>query len=70
MSLKLNKDLLLKIALIIFGAIAGIAGYEVVQGNDSVTITLPAEEASAEAKKAKKSKKAKAAKAAKSKAQE
>jgi hypothetical protein len=67
MSLKLNKGLLLKIALIIFGAIAGIAGYEVVQGNDSVTITLPAEEAPA---KAKKSKKAKAAKAAKSKAQE
>lgn len=49
--MKFDKDMLMKIALIIFGMIAGIAGYEVVQEDDSVTVTLPepAAEAPAEA---------------------
>ncbi len=48
--MKFDKDMLMKIALIVFGMIAGIAGYEVVQNDDSVTVTLPeaAEEAPAE----------------------
>ena len=49
--MKFDKDMLMKIALIIFGMIAGIAGYEVVQEDDSVTVALPepAAEAPAEA---------------------
>ncbi len=39
--MKFDKDMLMKIALIIFGMIAGITGYEVVQEDDSVTVTLP-----------------------------
>ena len=39
--MKFDTDMLMKIALIIFGMIAGIAGYEVVQEDDSVTVTLP-----------------------------
>jgi hypothetical protein len=39
--MKFDKDMLMKVALIIFGMIAGIAGYEVVQEDDSVTVTLP-----------------------------
>jgi len=52
--MKFDKDMLMKIALIVFGMIAGIAGYEVVQEDDSVTVTLPeaAEEAPAEESKA------------------
>ena len=52
--MKFDKDMLMKIALIIFGMIAGIAGYEVVQEDDSVTVTLPepAAEAPAEAPEA------------------
>lgn len=52
--MKFDKDMLMKIALIVFGMIAGIAGYEVVQEDDSVTVTLPeaAEEAPAEEAKA------------------
>mgnify|MGYP003655450010 CR=1 FL=1 len=48
--MKFDKDMLMKIALIVFGMLAGIAGYEVVQDDDSVSITLPeaAEEAPAE----------------------
>jgi|TARA_R110002060_G_scaffold68043_1_gene76728 hypothetical protein len=48
--MKFDKDMLMKIALIVFGMIAGIAGYEVVQDDDSVSITLPeaAEEAPTE----------------------
>jgi len=48
--MKLDKDMLMKIALIVFGMIAGIAGYEVVQDDDSVSIALPeaAEEAPTE----------------------
>ncbi len=52
--MKFDKDMLMKIALIVFGMIAGIAGYEVVQEDASVTVTLPeaAEEAPAEEAKA------------------
>ena len=48
--MKFDKDMLMKIALIVFGMVAGIAGYEVVQEDDSVTVALPApaEEAKAE----------------------
>ena len=48
--MKFDKDLVMKIALVVFGMIAGIAGYEVVQEDDSVTVSLPeqAEEAPAE----------------------
>lgn len=48
--MKFDKDMLMKIALIVFGMIAGIAGYEVVQDDDSVSIALPeaAEEAPTE----------------------
>ncbi len=48
--MKFDKDMIMKIALIVFGMIAGIAGYEVVQEDDSVTVALPAaaEEAPAE----------------------
>ena len=52
--MKFDKDMLMKIALIVFGMIAGIAGYEVVQDDDSVTVSLPeqAEEAPASEEKA------------------
>lgn len=40
----LSRELIMKIALMVFGAIAGIAGYEVVQDEDSVTIEMPAEQ--------------------------
>jgi hypothetical protein len=39
--MKLNKELMMKIALVVFAMIAAIAGYEVVQDDDSVTLTLP-----------------------------
>ena len=39
--MKFDKDMLMKIALIVFGMLAGIAGYEVVQGDDSLTLTMP-----------------------------
>jgi hypothetical protein len=39
--MKFDKDMLMKIALIVFGMLAGIAGYEVVQEDDSVTVALP-----------------------------
>tara|TARA_B100001778_G_scaffold229562_1_gene190941 strand:+ start:1046 stop:1258 length:213 start_codon:yes stop_codon:yes gene_type:complete len=47
--MKFDKEMVMKIALVIFGMIAGIAGYEVVQDDDEVTISLPeqAEEAPA-----------------------
>ncbi len=52
--MKFDKEMVMKIALVIFGMIAGIAGYEVVQDDDSVSIALPeaAEEAPAEEKEA------------------
>ena len=50
--MKFDKDMLMKIALIIFGMIAGIAGYEVVQEDDSVTVTLPEPAAEPEAPEA------------------
>lgn len=48
--MKFDKEMVMKIALVIFGMIAGIAGYEVVQDDDSVSISLPeqAEEVPAE----------------------
>ena len=48
--MKFDNDLVMKIALVVFGMITGIAGYEVVQEDDSVTVSLPeaAEEAPAE----------------------
>ena len=52
--MKFDKEMVMKIALVIFGMIAGIAGYEVVQDDDSVSISLPeqAEEAPAAEEKA------------------
>lgn len=52
--MKFDKEMVMKIALVIFGMIAGIAGYEVVQDDDSVSIALPeaAEEAPSEEKEA------------------
>ncbi len=52
--MKFDKEMVMKIALVIFGMIAGIAGYEVVQDDDSVSIALPeaAEGAPAEEKEA------------------
>ena len=46
------KNMLMKIALIVFGMIAGIAGYEVAQQDDSVTVTLPEPAAEPEAPEA------------------
>ena len=52
--MKFDKEMVMKIALVIFGMIAGIAGYEVVQDDDSVSISLPepADEAPAAEEKA------------------
>jgi len=49
--MKFDKEMLKQLALIIVGVLAALFGYEVIQGDDEVTISLPevVEEAPAEA---------------------
>jgi len=48
---KFDLEMLKQLALIIIGVLAALAGYDVIQGDDEVTIALPevVEEAPAEA---------------------
>jgi len=48
--MKFDKDMLKQLILIIVGVLAGLFGYDVIQGDDEVTIAMPeaAEEAPAE----------------------
>ena len=42
--MKLDMEMLKQLALIIIGVLAALAGYNVVTGDDSVTIAVPAAE--------------------------